>query len=133
LFGGIRAPIGYGINLLSGNAYTKADRLRKRSEFVRVSQQGRKVQNRYFIACYCPGQKSKTRIGITVTKRVGKAVIRNRIKRIIREYFRLNRKCAQPYLDINVIAKKEAADLTSEEMFFSLKGLFEKIKRACCH
>ncbi len=72
-------------------------------------------------------------MGITVTKRVGKAVIRNRIKRIVREHFRLNRKCTQPYLDINVIAKKEAADLTSEEMFSSLNGLFEKIKRACCH
>jgi ribonuclease P protein component len=122
-----------GIFLLSGNAYTKADRLRKRSEFVHVFQQGRKVQNRHFTAFYCPGQNSASRIGITVTKRVGKAVTRNRIKRIIREHFRLNRECTQPYLDINVIAKKEAVDLTSEEMFYSLNGLFEKIKRACCH
>jgi len=133
LFGGIRAPIGYGNFLLSGNSYTKADRLRKRSEFVHVFQQGRKVYNRHFTAFYCPGQNSASRIGITVTKRVGKAVTRNRIKRIVREHFRLTRKCTQPYLDINVIAKKEAVDLTSEEMFDSLNGLFEKIKRACCH
>jgi ribonuclease P protein component len=72
-------------------------------------------------------------MGITVTKRIGKAVTRNRIKRIVREHFRVNRKYTQPYLDINVIAKKEAVDLTSEEMFHSLNGLFEKIKRAGCH
>jgi ribonuclease P protein component len=118
---------------LSGNLYTKADRLLKRSEFVHVYQHGRKLQNRHFIAVYCPGQNSASRIGITVTKGVGKAVTRNRIKRIVREHFRLNRKCIQPYLDINVIAKKEAVDLTSEEMFHSLNGLFEMIKRACCH
>lgn len=119
--------------LLGGNAYTKTDRLRKRSEFVHVIQQGRRVQNRHFIAIYCPGQKSASRIGITVTKRVGKAVTRNRIKRIVREHFRLTRKSTQPYLDINVIAKKEAVGLTSEEMFHSLNGLFEKIKKDCCH
>ena len=119
--------------LLRDYSYTKADRLRKRSEFVRVSQNGRRVQNRFFIASYCPGLNSASRIGITVTKRVGKAVTRNRIKRIVREHFRLNRKCTQPYLDINVIAKKEVVALTSEEMFHSLNGLFEKIKRACRH
>ena len=121
------------IFLLSGNAYTKADRLRKRSEFVHISQQGRKVQDRYFIICYCPGQNSASRMGITVTKRVGKAVTRNRIKRIVREHFRLNRKRTQPYLDINVIAKKEAVDLTTGEIFRSLNGLFEKIRGICRH
>ena len=119
--------------LLSGNSYTKADRLRKRSEFVHVFQQGRKVHNRHFIVFYCPSQSSASRIGITVTKRIGKAVTRNRIKRIVREHFRLTRKGTQPYLDINVIAKKEAVELTSEEIFHSLNGLFEKIKRACRH
>ena len=122
-----------GNSLLRGYSYTKADRLRKRSEFIHVSQHGRRVQNRFFIACYCLGLNSASRIGITVTKRVGKAVTRNRIKRIVREHFRLNRKDTQSYLDINVIAKKEAVELTSEEMFHSLNGLFEKIKRACRH
>ena len=119
--------------LLNGNTYTKADRLRKRSEFVHVSQQGKKVQNKHFIACYCPGQKNASRIGITVTKRVGNAVKRNRIKRIVRENYRLKPKGTQPYLDINIIAKKEAVNITSEEMFHSLNGLFEKIKRDCRH
>lgn len=118
---------------MSDEAYSKADRLRKRTEFIHVSQRGKKIQNRYFIAYYCQGQHIASRLGITVTKRVGKAVTRNRIKRIAREHFRKNRRIVQPYLDINVIAKKEAADLTTEEMFRSLKGLFEKIKKDWGH
>lgn len=118
---------------MSGYSYTKAERLRKRSEFIHVSIYGKKVQNRHFIAGYCLVQNSISRLGITVTKRVGKAVTRNRIKRIVREHFRINRKHIQPYLDINIIAKKEVVDLTSEEMFHSLNDLFEKIKKDCGH
>ena len=114
-------------------SYTKADRLRKRSELVYVSQFGEKIENRHFIAYCCPGQSETVRLGVTVTKRVGKAVTRNRIKRSIREHFRLNRKQFHSNLDMNIIAKKQAADLTTEETFSSLKGLFEKIKRECDH
>jgi len=113
--------------------YTKADRLRRRIAFLHVSRQGEKAQNRHFIAYYCPNQNNAPRLGITVTKRVGKAVTRNRIKRIVREHFRTNRKGFQSNLDISIIAKKEAAGLTSDELFHSLKGLFEKITRDSCH
>jgi ribonuclease P protein component len=118
---------------LRNYTYTKADRLRKRSEFIYLSQFGEKVQNRHFIAYCCPNQRETTRLGVTVTKRIGKAVTRNRIKRRIREHFRLNREQFDSYLDMNIIAKKEAADLTSEETILSLKRLFEKIKRECDH
>jgi len=118
---------------LSDYSYTKTDRLRKRTDFIHVSQHGNKVQNRHFLAYYCPSQEKTSRLGITVTKRVGNAVMRNRIKRIVREHFRLSRNEAQPHLDINVIVKKEAVGLSSEKMFHSLHDLFEKISRDCCH
>ena len=113
--------------------YTKAARLRKRSEFIHTSTSGKKIQNKHFIAYYIPNHHQTSRLGITVTKRVGKAVERNRIKRNVREYFRLNIKYFEDYLDMNVIAKKESAVLTSEEIFFSLDNLFHKIMRDCGH
>ena len=116
---------------MSNYTYTKADRLRKRSEFIYVSQFGKKVQNKHFVAYCCQNQRETMRLGVTVTKRIGKAAARNRIKRSIREHFRLNRKQFHSFLDMNIIAKTEAADLTSEEIFLSLKGLFEKIQREC--
>ena len=85
------------------------------------------------MAYYSPNNENASRLGITVTKRIGNAVTRNRIKRIVREYFRLNQKEAQPSLDINVIAKKHAVATTSASLFYSLSDLFDKIKRDCRH
>ena len=113
--------------------YPKAVRLRKRSEFIYTSTFGKRVQNRHFIAYFIPNHQRTSRLGITVTKRVGKAVERNRIKRSVREYFRLRVKDVENFLDMNVIAKKESAVLTSEEIFFSLDNLFHKIQRDCGH
>ena len=118
---------------MSNYTYTKTDRLRKRTEYLHVSQQGKKVQNQHFLAYYSPNNENASRLGITVTKRIGNAVTRNRIKRTVREYFRLNQKEAQPYLDVNVIAKKHAGELKSETIFRSLTDLFEKIERDCRH
>jgi ribonuclease P protein component len=108
-------------------SFKKADKILKRSEFIQLSRCGNKTQNRHFIVRYLPGQFQRTRLGITVTKNVGCAAIRNRIKRFAREYFRLNRHRHTGNWDISVIVKREAAKLTSKEAFFSLKNLFNDI------
>ena len=111
--------------------YTRADRIRKRPEFIHISNTGRRVQNSHFIVLFVTGSTQQSRLGVTVTKRVGNAVTRNRIKRLFREYFRWNREKIGTVLDLNVIAKKEAAGLTSAEVFTSLDSLFKKIERYC--
>ena len=63
----------------------------------------------------------------TVTRKVAKAARRNRVKRLIREYFRLNRRHLNQNWDINIVAKKKAADLSAEKVFSSLQDLFEQI------
>jgi ribonuclease P protein component len=109
--------------------FSKADRLLKRHEFLRLSASGKRVQNRYFIANFGQGRAQRSRLGITVTKKVGNAVARNRIKRCVREYFRLNRHRLRGNWDINVIAKKSAAGLPSSLAFSSLENLFDSISR----
>jgi ribonuclease P protein component len=108
-------------------SFTKADRIRKRSEFIHISRFGKKLEDKHFIALFCPGQTERTRLGVTVTRKVGHAVTRNRIKRLSREYFRLNRQHIKGIWDINIIAKKAAADLTSDQAFSSLGSLFYRI------
>lgn len=76
-----------------------------------------------------PGGRERTRLGITVTKKVGNAVVRNRIKRLCREFFRLNKHQITGYRDINIIAKKQAAALPAKDVFSSLKHLFDRIPR----
>ena len=108
--------------------FTKTDRILKHSDFLRISRCGIKLQNRYFVVLFCHGRfKKRTRLGVTVSKKVGNAVERNRIKRILREYFRLNRHKITGCWDINIIAKKEAAGLTSGLALLSLQKIFDKI------
>ncbi|MDM8515959.1 ribonuclease P protein component [Desulfobacterales bacterium HSG16] len=107
----------------------KANRILKRSDFLRISKCGARVHNRDFLAVFYPNRLSCTRLGITVTKKVGNSVIRNRIKRLVREYFRLNRQNLPGYRDINVIAKSSAAKLGSDQAFVSLKDIFKKIDK----
>jgi ribonuclease P protein component len=110
-------------------SFTKADRILKRSEFIVLSKLGRRVQNDDFIASFLPAQRPQSRLGITVTKKVGQAVERNRIKRLVREFFRSNRHCLSGRWDISIIAKRQSAGITSEKAFRSLQNLFDRISR----
>jgi len=110
-------------------SFTKADRLLKRAEFLHLAQIGQTAHNSHFVAVFAPGTCHHTRMGITVSKKVGNSVTRSRIKRLIREYFRHNRHRIAGSWDINIIAKRRAADLSSADAFLSLKHIFDKLSR----
>jgi ribonuclease P protein component len=110
-------------------SFSKADRILKRSDFIRLSESGKRIHNRYFLTVFCPGHE-RSRIGITVSRKVSHhAVIRNRLKRYCREYFRLNRDRIAGNWDINVIARKEAAEISAAQAFSSLKTVFERLSK----
>ncbi|MDI6688052.1 MAG: ribonuclease P protein component [Desulfobacterales bacterium] len=116
-----------------GFFFTKADRLLKRSDFLRLTAKGRQCQNNNFIAVFVPGKTERTRLGITASRKIGNATVRNRIKRFSREYFRLNKHKNIGILDINIIAKKGAVNLSSAQTFLSLQNIFDKITRSFYH
>lgn len=84
--------------------------MRRRREFERVKACGRRRQTRHFILSLADNDYGRPRLGIIVTKRLGKAVKRNRVKRLVREFFRRH-KDFLPAQDIVIIAKPEAATL----------------------
>lgn len=112
---------------------TKADKILKRKDFIRLTRYGKKIHGRYFIVVFTPAQSDRIRLGVTITRKVGKAVKRNKIKRISREYFRLNRHNITGTWDINIIAKKEAGNLPTDLAFLSLKDLFDRISSRFDH
>jgi len=68
-----------------------------------------------------------SRLGITVSKKVGKAVRRNRVKRLTREYFRQNRNRIRGQWDINIVAKRGSEDLVTPDVFRQLQKLLDRI------
>lgn len=112
---------------LKRNTFTKADRLLKSEEYRILSKRGKRLYSDYLIFVYRKNQFSRSRLGITVSKKVGKAVNRNRIKRIIREYFRLNRCILPGWLDINIIAKKAIGKIEAEKIRLDLFLVFNKL------
>ena len=64
------------------------------------------------------------RLGLVVGKRVGNACVRNRVKRRLREFFRLNRQIFPPGSDVVIIAKAGAGAIESEEMYQELGSVF---------
>ena len=97
----------------SRQSFTAADRIRKRREYQRVYDRGRKISSRNFTLFLLENDLRRPRLGITVTRRVGGAVQRNRVKRLLREWFRKVRRDL-PAVDLVVNAREGACRLTLE-------------------
>jgi ribonuclease P protein component len=108
--------------------FSKANRILNRKDFLKLTETGKRVKNRHFTVLFSPGISGTGRLGLTVSKKTGNAVQRNRIKRYIREYYRTNRHKFRFSWDINVIARSEAGNLESDQFFTSLRDVFIKIE-----
>ncbi len=107
--------------------FQKSDRILKRQEFLEFFTSGRAVHSSGFVLAYKKISFYKPRIGITVSKKVGKSVVRNRVKRLIREYYRLNKDLLSCQWDYHLIAKKQASTLSYEQISDLLTKLFGKL------
>ena len=70
-------------------AFTRASRLRLRREFEAVFDGGNRTATRDLVAWHLPGEDRQRKLGLMVSKKTGGAVKRNRLKRLLREAFRL--------------------------------------------
>ncbi len=73
------------------HTFTKADRLLGRRDFLRLEKSGARFREGELRATMLPNELGRPRLGLAVSKRVGNAVARNRVKRVLREVFRLHR------------------------------------------
>lgn len=106
-------------------AFPKAARLRRRAEFLAVQKTGVRWQSRSFVVICRASATERTRLGITVSRRVGNAVVRNRVKRMIREVFRTSQRHPSPAQDFLVIARSGANRLEYKQVASELGGVFQ--------
>ena len=90
--------------------FTKAARLRHRQDFLRAQAQGKRLHTRHFGVTLAPMAAGHPRLGLVATRRMGKAVRRNRVKRLLREFFRRHQ-TGLPAFDLVIMAKKGASAL----------------------
>jgi ribonuclease P protein component len=93
-------------------AYPKSVRLRSRREYLEVQRDGRRRHTSHLVVIRRPSSTAGSRLGVTVSKRVGNAVVRNRVKRLLREVFRHRQDGVRPPADVVVIAKPGAEKLS---------------------
>ncbi len=111
--------------------FPATSRIRKREDFKLIYAKGNKIHSDSF-TLFALGQGiGAGRLGITITRRIGKANIRNRIKRLLREIFRKNRAALQ-HLDIVVNARpsivKRSKKELEEEFLETVSGFSAKRK-----
>ena len=114
---------------LKRRKFNKSDRIRKSKEYGALVRKGRRLSNRCFVFNHRANNLNRNRLGITASKKVGKAVIRNRIKRVIREHFRNNRDKLGTGIDLNVIVRSESRSLSNEILVKQLENGFDSIRR----
>lgn len=105
-------------------SFPRHERLRKGSEYREIYQQGRKAVGPGFI-CYVahregPGRK----FGMAVSRKVGGAVIRNKVKRYIRETYRIHRVDIKDDVSVVIIARPAASTMTFAECNEAIGRLF---------
>jgi ribonuclease P protein component len=107
--------------------HPRGRRLRRRSEYLRIYDNGRRLHGRLLVLFVSPGGGSAPRLGITVTRKAGGAVVRNRLKRCVREAFRRAVAAhALPPLDVVVNVSPRAAGAPYEELESELGRLLAR-------
>ena len=97
-------------------SYPKVCRIRKHFIFQLLFRKGRRIALPHFVIYYTIREGGPSRLGTTVSRKVGNAVVRNHCKRQLREFFRCIRHLLNPSLDLSILARPGAANLTSQQV-----------------
>lgn len=92
-----------------------SESLKKNSYFQNVYKNGKSYANRFFVMYVMENNLERNRLGISVSKKVGNSVIRHHITRLVREAYRLQEEMFNSGLDIVVIARVSAKNITYHE------------------
>lgn len=93
-----------------------SESLKKNKDFQEVYKNGKSYANKYLVMYVLYKEETRNRIGISVSKKVGNSVVRHRLKRMIKEIYRLQESSFKKGLDIVVICRASAKEKTYLEL-----------------
>jgi ribonuclease P protein component len=102
-----------------------SESLKKNSDFQKVYREGKSYANRFLVMYILENGTGSNRVGISVSKKVGNSIVRHRVKRLIKEAYRLHEDMFLNGLDIVVIARISAKKISywEESALMHLAGL----------
>ncbi len=106
--------------------FPRACRLLRRADYDRVYKDGRRRTSQHFVVFYRTNSGESSRLGISVKRALGGAVVRNRIRRRIREIFRTHRQEIQPGWDIVIHPRSSVATADFAPLSTELVSLLQK-------
>ena len=104
-------------------------RLRNTRDIQRVQRLGRRIRLPHMLVLYMPGDSDQSRVGFTVSRKVGNSVVRNRVKRWLREAVWENKVDMPMGIDLVVIAHPQAATAGFESLNADLKEGFSQMSQ----
>ena len=109
------------------HTFTRAERLSGKKAFDRVFQGGRAFRRRPITVIVRPNDVGVPRLGLSVGRKLGSAVRRNRIKRVLREAFRLNKELLTVSCDLVVIPRRDWEEISLASVEDSLRRILRQI------
>ncbi len=109
--------------------FPKAVRLLQRREFLEVQDKGHKVPSECLLGLVRPNGRPFSRVGLTISSKVGNAVVRARLRRLLRELFRKRRGQWPTGLDVVLVVRQSARDVSFSDMSRAFEGVTRKLQR----
>jgi len=104
---------------------TKNERIQKSREFEEIFKKGERYSTENFLVIIHPNHYERRRLGIVVSRKTGNAVERNRIKRLVKEFFRLNKVQFPESCDLLFVVKRRLQKSNYATVCEELRAVFE--------
>lgn len=114
--------------LRGSSRFSARDRVRDGRDYRRIRANGRRLRSQ-FLTAELAGSESRGRLGLVVSKQVGNAVVRNRVKRRVREWFRTQRQQLPAQLDIVIVARPGSGETSARVLWGELDAIAAQASR----